>query len=130
MTKVIPLAQLALLEKCLGMLGSDQDGEVLNAARKSAKILKDHGFTWAELLRKQVSVDFEPAPASGDDRAQMVAATNAKVQTALDTLRGVDIRAKDFIASLDEQWSRKNYLSINQRSALFNTYDRYKRDGK
>jgi hypothetical protein len=39
-----------LLVKALGMLGSDQDGEVLNAARMAEKLRRKLGMSWEELL--------------------------------------------------------------------------------
>jgi hypothetical protein len=35
--------------RLLGMVGSDHDGEVINAARKADKYLRSHGRTWAEV---------------------------------------------------------------------------------
>lgn len=122
MKKVVSIAQLTLLEKCLGLLGSDQDGEVLSAARRVAKIMRDNDLTWAEVLRKQVSIalptnDGGPVEAAQSD---VVAATNRAVQEALDKLRGKRLgNVEDFINSLDEQWARDKYLSQNQRAALF-----------
>jgi hypothetical protein len=34
----------------LGMVGSDHDGEALNAARAADKLIKEHNLTWAEAL--------------------------------------------------------------------------------
>jgi hypothetical protein len=39
-----------LLVKALGMLGSDQDGEVLNAARMAEKLRRKLGMSWDELI--------------------------------------------------------------------------------
>jgi hypothetical protein len=39
-----------LLVKALGMLGSDQDGEVLNAARMAEKLRRKLGMSWDKLI--------------------------------------------------------------------------------
>ena len=35
------------LAKLLGMLGSNHDGEVSNAARMADALVREHGLTWA-----------------------------------------------------------------------------------
>ena len=127
--KSLTITQLNLIEKLLGKSTSDNDHEAAAAIRAAHKILKDAGLTWGQLLRKQVGTvsqytDDGPAGAADD----VVAATNAKVQKALDTLRGVDLgKFNDFIASLDKQWSEKKYLSPAQRKPLFEAYEKHKR---
>jgi hypothetical protein len=44
-------AQLKRIIQLLGMLGSNQDGEALNAARLAQRELGRAGVTWEELLR-------------------------------------------------------------------------------
>jgi hypothetical protein len=39
-----------MLVKLLGMLGSDHDGEVVNAARQIEKLRRQIGLTWDELI--------------------------------------------------------------------------------
>ena len=41
------------LAKFLGMMGSDQDGEALSAARMAHKLVAEAGVTWAEVLEPQ-----------------------------------------------------------------------------
>ena len=49
------------LAKLLGMLGSDHDGEVLNAARMADRVLRETGLTWADVIaRPQVLAWREP----------------------------------------------------------------------
>lgn len=48
--KAEPKADTDLLVKFLGMLGSDQDGERLNAARLVERERKRLGLSWAELI--------------------------------------------------------------------------------
>ena len=51
------------LVKLLGMIGSDHDGEALNAARLADKLVREAGLTWAEVFSegspktKRISVD-------------------------------------------------------------------------
>jgi hypothetical protein len=46
------------IAKLLGMLGSDHDGEVLNAARMADRLVREQGITWFDVL----SVDPAQAP--------------------------------------------------------------------
>jgi hypothetical protein len=48
--EIVPERDRDLLVKILGMLGSDQDGECLNAARKSEAQRKKLGLTWNDLI--------------------------------------------------------------------------------
>lgn len=38
------------LVRFLGMLGSEHEGEVFNAARMALRLLKDRGFTWDDVV--------------------------------------------------------------------------------
>lgn len=44
-------SEIERLAKLLGMLGSDHDGEVLNAARRAEEKRREMGKSWQELLR-------------------------------------------------------------------------------
>lgn len=125
MAKTISLEKLALLYKCLLMTTSNQAGEAANAIWKANKILSEHNITWSDLLQKQVGLaDSEPLPAGGDVQT----ATDAKIQRALDALRGIDMgNFSNFIESLDAQWTNRKYLSPAQRKPLFEAYDKYMR---
>lgn len=123
--KTIPLSQIPLLEKMLGMTTSSVDAEALVAIRKVNRMLKEHDITWKDLLSRQISAvdSFEPAPATSVEEA-----TNKRVQAALDELRGVNLgKVQEFFDSLDEQWSRQRYLSPDQRRGLFKVYEVHKR---
>jgi len=48
--KEIHSSMRTLLIKALGMLGSEQDGECLNAARKAEQLRKKLGMNWDELI--------------------------------------------------------------------------------
>jgi hypothetical protein len=45
-----PALDRARLRKLLAMLGSDQDGEALNAARHVAALVRESGASWDELI--------------------------------------------------------------------------------
>ncbi len=42
----LPTGFLSRLAKLLGMVGSNQDGEALNAARLADNLVRQHGITW------------------------------------------------------------------------------------
>jgi len=136
--KTIPLPKLHLLTKLLAMTASANDGEALTAIRKANDILKEHGFTWQEVLSKQVGAtsgnyqsaqggsDFSMRAHEQDDRASVVERTNAHIDKCLDTLRGKDLgKFTDWIKSIDDQWARTRYLSPDQRRPLFAAYERH-----
>ena len=51
--------KLKRLVSCLELMGSDQDGEALNAARMAHKIVKEHKLAWADIIKVVIST---PAP--------------------------------------------------------------------
>lgn len=115
-----------LLIKCLALLGSDQDGEVLAAARRAHKIVKDGGMTWEEVLggtKKAAPLpwnkDFSatPAPPTQDSVA---VATAARVKAIMENLHGKPLgkHQTDF-DHLYSIWSKDNYLGPGNRGVLF-----------
>ncbi len=46
----LPAALAQKLSRVLGMMGSDHDGEVLNAARMADRLVRDAGLTWGALF--------------------------------------------------------------------------------
>jgi hypothetical protein len=42
------------LARLLGMMGSDHDGEALNAARMADRLVRDHGITWIDAITAPV----------------------------------------------------------------------------
>lgn len=58
----LPPAVARQLAKVAGMMGSEHDGEALNAARAAGRILADHGVTWAEALTPAAPVTAPRAP--------------------------------------------------------------------
>ncbi len=45
------------LVKLLGMVGSEHDGEALNAARMADKLVRDAGLTWATVIGTEYNAD-------------------------------------------------------------------------
>jgi hypothetical protein len=62
-TTIVPERERRRLVSTLGLLASDQDGEVLAAARAACRLLKPYGFTPAEFIAKAL----EPAPTPKPD---------------------------------------------------------------
>jgi hypothetical protein len=55
------------LVRLLGMLGSDHDGEVVNAGRMADRLVREHGLTWPDIIRPTPPATFVPlsrAPAT------------------------------------------------------------------
>jgi hypothetical protein len=58
------------LVRFLGMLGSEHDGEVVNAARIALRLMKDRGFTWDQILAPAAPEIYVPPPEPERPRAQ------------------------------------------------------------
>jgi hypothetical protein len=117
-----------LLIKCLGLLGSDQDGEVLAAARRAHKIVKDAGMTWELVLGGTVkpkaiiapwNKDFSATPAPPSNES-VATATAARVKAIMLNLKGKPLGTKQIIFNqLYRQWEATEYLNSQQRGVLF-----------
>jgi hypothetical protein len=59
--KVLHSGPRELLIKALGMLGSNQDGEVLNAARKAEELRRKLDMTWEELVISAAETEMRQA---------------------------------------------------------------------
>jgi hypothetical protein len=57
----LPPAAAELLAKIAGMLGSNQPGEVFNAAQAATRLLRQHNLTWEALVRSD-SAGLAPRP--------------------------------------------------------------------
>lgn len=44
------------------MMGSEHDGEVVNAAKMALRLIKDRGFTWDDVLGPAAPEVFQPPP--------------------------------------------------------------------
>jgi hypothetical protein len=122
------LKDFALLKKFMMMTTSSQDGEALAAIRKSNAILAKDNRNWQEVLDQVVSVS---AAASGTTSAAPpgpMSKTPEEIQNALQFLLdklqpGNTFR--DFVLSLEEQFTNRAFLSQRQIEVLFKAYDRH-----
>jgi hypothetical protein len=48
------------LVRLLGMLGSEHDGEVVNAGRMADRLVRQHGLTWPDIITPTPLVTFTP----------------------------------------------------------------------
>ncbi len=122
MSKTIPLGELALLKKVMGLTASDADGEALAAIRRANAIMKKHSVSWADFFERTVGVagatisnlTDELRPSSETDLTTMI-------QNAFDELRGVDLGPfREFMDSIEKQFDKDKYLSPDQRKPLVN----------
>jgi hypothetical protein len=58
---LLDAGQVDRLAKLLGMLGSDHDGEVVNAGRAADRLLRASGLTWFDVLPAP-SIAISPTP--------------------------------------------------------------------
>lgn len=134
MSKSMPLAELVMFKKIMGMTFSDQDGEALNAIRKANAMLAKHNLDWYDVLGRAVNgaadpppqPQPQPKPAYQGERAEAPKAQPNKlsieeqIRRAFDELRGnLHGSFETFINSLETQFRDKGDLSIDQRRALF-----------
>src|SRR5580693_1328440 len=83
-----PALDRARLRELLAMLGSDQDGEVLNAARHVAALIRDSGVGWDELIPD--TAELAGGPEQDDlDRLDQLLASDAVVDVLKIKLRAM-----------------------------------------
>jgi hypothetical protein len=116
------LSEFNKLKKLMMMTTSDNDQEVLTAVRSANRILAAHNYNWDSTFGKLVKVedgypDFDEGPSRDE---------NAIIREAFDEVEASDPKGSfaNFIASLREQFEKKNYLTVNQKEALFSARDR------
>lgn len=121
--KSIPLSELSLLKKFMGMTTSPHDGEALTAMRKANAILAKYKLAWSDVLSRTVEIrqqvyHTDPGPA-GSTPEEMSIPT--QIRMAFDELRGVQMSPsfRSYIDSLEKDFIRKHYLSPDQRAPLF-----------
>lgn len=131
MAKTIPLGDLSLLKKTLGMTASEHDGEALAALRKSLAIMRRHGVTWTDIFDRLVGTTQQVAPAQrGADELRPSTETDltTMIQNAFDELRGTDLGDfRGFVDSIERTFASTNYLSPEQRKPLFDAVVRHRK---
>ena len=108
-------------------MGSDQDGEVLAAARRANAIVKAAGLTWSEVLgggsSKTPAVpwnkDFSATPAPPSQES-VATATAARVKAIMDNLKNRNLGSfQDTFDGLYMSWRQSGYLNPLQRAVLY-----------
>lgn len=97
------------LIKLLMLTQSDQDGEALSAIRKANDLLKKSNKNWEEFLSPQK-----------EEPTYYLSKTDKMFEVCLENIQG---KAREFILSLQNQWTRRGSLSRKQRAALQKFYD-------
>lgn len=102
----------------LGMMGSDGDGEALNAARLAVKFLKDRKMTWAEVIGGVTIVEkvINAAP-------QRTMKDHQEMARDILSTYGHDLRAKEY--SFVEDMINWNNPTPKQMDWLRTIYERY-----
>lgn len=124
------------LAKLMGLTTSVHDGEALNALRMANKMLSDAKLTWSEVIGGPTSraPDFRTPPSkrgAGDTRRYGTRASQRPADDGLrhtgseidPMLRAVsdsrhDLGTMAFIASINDFWERKGFLTTPQYEAL------------
>jgi hypothetical protein len=101
------------LAKRLGMVGSDHDGEALNAARAADKLIKEHNLTWAEALSS-----------NGSDNPLLLQRELAAVRRENQQLRAqLAARPSPFGQQSSENHALQAQWALDQRTIPLDTYE-------
>ena len=105
----MPDDDLDLFIKCLGMLGSDHEGEAANARAMCNRLLKKHNLTWADVPRLQVAAGAENHhPSMGErDKQEKQAQEDAERAAEAEVIRAGRERAAAARRETAEQSKRK-----------------------
>lgn len=110
------------LARCIGMLGSDHDGEVVAAARAAGRELARHGFGLTDLavtIERGASNDSRPPPRSygaRDAQTELVTELAASLEHVLGTV--FNEWEQQFIRSVWAQVQRHRRLSEKQLAVV------------
>lgn len=121
-TKTIPLAELNLFKRFMGMTFSEHDPEAITALRKANAILKKHSLNWDDVLGRTVTAAQQQNGYAGPvEEETEELPIKEQIQRAFDELRGTiqSESFKHFIESIERQFIASGYLSKNQRKPLF-----------
>jgi len=115
------------LKKIMALTLSKNDAEALASLRAANKIIEKSGVTWERFFERAVRIDIEQDPdrplssAAQQKTGGNVDPNAQRINNAFKTIEDNDTRIyeSDFIQSILEQWTSRNYLSERQQDALF-----------
>jgi hypothetical protein len=114
------------LQKLILMLSSDQDGEVLNAARAIGRELKANGMDWHGLAARLDLSPQEPK-VNYDDNSYIKAADIAALSKLFMKKIRLSEREKDFLVGLRmkiDQYGERTFITAKQRQWLHSICER------
>ena len=83
------------LARLLGMVGSDHDGEALNAARLADRLVREHGVTWHDVLAvSSLTVGHDDVLLAWPERWQAAAALCASHGAGIIRPKDLDFASK------------------------------------
>lgn len=95
-------ARLAVLPKILGLLGSNADGECLNAARRAHRMVQEAGLTWPDVIRIGLPQHRHSTMSGAYAGAQQAENHQFRARWAL-TQPGITEWERDFLSTLAHQ---------------------------
>jgi hypothetical protein len=104
----VTAAELQRLERLLGMLGSDFDGEIINAARLANRLIREAKVSWAQILHPPAS----PAPTAATQRRSWRTVARECVERELE-ITGWE---REFLSSVLRQ--QRTWPSVKQAQIL------------
>lgn len=113
--RTLPAPAAQRFAKIVGMIGSDNDGEVVNAARAATRLLLDNGMTWQDAVTPPI-VAARPLPV-----APMTSFTR-KVLTCRDHPHLFNGKERDFLRDMDNLTARAGQPSDKQGKWLDRLY--------
>lgn len=134
----ISIKEFRQLQKFMALTFSDTDAEALTALRMANKVLKTNNLTWDMVFARVIKIEgpqiedaanYESKPKTHEDAPSGIEAEiNEALTDCLDDAKAGTWR--DFLLSLEAQWSEKHYLSVAQKTALFAGHQRLKQRGR
>lgn len=128
------LTDFQRLKKFMELATSDNDHEALAAFRRATEVIRAHGFTWAEVLDRRVTVLSEVEAATEDTsvpgpdrparprpREEADGLTDGDFELALDGAGG---SFRETLLSIQAQWENGGRLSPRQVEVVRNAAER------
>lgn len=125
--KQMPLTDVGLLKKAMGLTFSVHDGEALAALRKANAVLRRNGLSWEEVLGRTVTVQAgsDNSPVENGEELTL----KEQIQRAFNEIRGtIKTDFNHFIEDIEKDFERTGYLSPAQRQPLFEAVRRHRQE--